>query len=83
MLYPGPPTDFVLDENLKCLMLDAGVKISVDGVVLATSDMARSLMLADEGLKAYELFKTVVRDGKAGQQLVPGCRDGTTCTRAP
>ena len=67
MLYPGPPTDFVLDENLKCLMLDAGVKISVNGVVLATSDMARSLMLADEGIKAYELFKTVVRDGIIGQ----------------
>ncbi|HEY9478075.1 MAG TPA: Xaa-Pro aminopeptidase [Microbacteriaceae bacterium] len=71
MLYPGPPTDFVLDENLKCLMLDAGVKISVDGVVLATSDMARSLMLTDEGIQAYALFKTVVRDGIVGQ-LVPG-----------
>lgn len=76
MLFPGPPTDFPLDEETRCIQLDAGVKITVDGVVVATSDMARSLLLTPEGKEAYDLLTQIMREDIVGQ-LRPGvvCSD--------
>lgn len=76
MLFPGPPVDFPIDESTRCIQLDAGVKVEIDGVVLATSDMARSLPRTAAAVEAYELFFDVVREGIIGQ-LRPGvvCED--------
>ncbi|RAL31594.1 aminopeptidase P family N-terminal domain-containing protein [Rhodococcus sp. AQ5-07] len=76
MLFPGPPVDYPISDETTCIQLDAGVAVSVDGVVVATSDMARSLPRTAAAMEAYEFFFTVVREGIIGQ-LRPGvvCED--------
>ncbi|GAC70604.1 aminopeptidase P family N-terminal domain-containing protein [Gordonia soli] len=76
MLFPGPPVDFPIDQTTTCIQLDAGVAVVIDGVVVATSDMARSLPRTESAKEAYEFFFTVVREGIIGQ-LRPGvvCED--------
>ena len=76
MLFPGPPTDYPLDEETRCIQLDAGVKVTVDGIVVATSDMARSLLLTPEGKEGYDLLTRIMREDIVGQ-LRPGvvCSD--------
>ena len=76
MLFPGPPTDFPINGDTTCIQLDAGVQVTIDGVVVATSDMARSLPRTPAAKEAYAFFFTVVREGIIGQ-LRPGvvCED--------
>src|SRR5690606_28216871 len=76
MLFPGPPVDFPINDDTKCIQLDAGVRITFDGITVATSDMARSLPRTDSAKEAYEFFFDVVREGIIGQ-LRPGvvCED--------
>ncbi|WP_432790386.1 M24 family metallopeptidase [Brevibacterium sp. K11IcPPYGO002] len=76
MLFPGPPVDFPINDDTKCIQLDAGVRITFDGITVATSDMARSLPRTDGAKEAYEFFFDVVREGIIGQ-LRPGvvCED--------
>lgn len=83
MLFPGPPTDFTIDASTTCVQLDAGVKVTIDGVTVATSDMARSMLRTDEGREAYELLTTAVREGVIGA-LGPGvvCEDVHAATLA-
>lgn len=71
MLFPGPPVDFPIDDDTNCIQLDAGVRIAIDGVTLATSDMARSLPRTPAAKEAYAFFFDVVREGIIGQ-LKPG-----------
>ncbi|GAA1256351.1 hypothetical protein GCM10009633_29970 [Janibacter melonis] len=61
-LYPGPPTDHLITSTTGSVKLDAGLKVTASGVVLATSDMARSLLTTDEGREGYEFFLKVVRE---------------------
>jgi len=76
MLFPGPPTEFPIDASTTCVQLDAGVKVTIDGVVVATSDMARSLLRTSEGREAYEILTRAVREAIIGK-LRPGvvCED--------
>ncbi|ALL74732.1 Xaa-Pro aminopeptidase [Pseudonocardia sp. EC080610-09] len=76
MLFPGPPVDFPIDSTTTCIQLDAGVRVVVDGVTVATSDMARSLPRTAAAKEAYAFFFDVVREGIIGQ-LRPGvvCED--------
>ena len=76
MLFPGPPVDFPINASTRCIQLDAGVAVKQDGVVLGTSDMARSLPRTEASVEAYEYFFDVVREGIIGQ-LRPGvvCAD--------
>lgn len=76
MLFPGPPVDFPIDASTRCIQLDAGVAVKKDGVVLGTSDMARSLPRTEAAIEAYDYFFDVVREGIIGQ-LRPGviCAD--------
>ena len=76
MLFPGPPVDFPINASTRCIQLDAGVAVKQDGVVLGTSDMARSLPRTEAAVEAYEYFFDVVREGIIGQ-LRPGvvCAD--------
>ena len=75
MLFPGPPVDFPINAETRCIQLDAGVAVKKDGVVLGTSDMARSLPRTAAGQEAYEYFFKVVREGIIGQ-----LRPGVICT---
>ncbi|MEU6267804.1 M24 family metallopeptidase [Saccharopolyspora shandongensis] len=76
MLFPGPPVDYPINDETTCIQLDAGVRIVVDGVTVATSDMARSLPRTAAAKEAYRFFFDVVREGIIGQ-LKPGvvCED--------
>ncbi|MEU1982339.1 aminopeptidase P family N-terminal domain-containing protein [Nocardia sp. NPDC019395] len=76
MLFPGPPVDYPINADTTCIQLDAGVRIVIDGVIVATSDMARSLPRTPGAKEAYAFFFDVVRDGIIGQ-LKPGviCED--------
>lgn len=76
MLFPGPPVDFPINDDTRCIQLDAGVRVTYDGVTLATSDMARSLPRTEGSKQAYQFFFDVVREGIIGQ-LRPGvvCED--------
>ncbi|GAA1132233.1 M24 family metallopeptidase [Citricoccus alkalitolerans] len=74
MLFPGPPVDFPINGDTKCVQLDAGVKVTVDGVVMGTSDMARSILRSDNGREAYDLLTQAVRDG-----IIAHLRPGVVC----
>ncbi|MEV0084515.1 Xaa-Pro aminopeptidase [Saccharopolyspora sp. NPDC050642] len=75
-IYPAIPTEHPLTADTKTLKFDAGLKITVDGVVLATSDIARSLVRSAEGQEAYRIFTDVIRNG-----VIPGIRPGTVCEK--
>jgi hypothetical protein len=70
-LYPAIPVNHVLTERTKSLKFDAGLKVSIDGVVLGTSDIARTLVTTPEGKEAYGIFTEIVRD-KVIRRLRPG-----------
>ena len=74
MLFPGPPTDFPITGDTTCVQLDAGVRIVIDGVTVATSDMARSVLRTPEGRQAYEILTRAVREG-----ILPQLRPGVVC----
>lgn len=74
MLFPGPPVDFPLNSETKCIQLDAGVKVTIDGVTVATSDMARSVLRSEEGKEAYEILTKAVREG-----IIATLRPGVIC----
>ncbi len=75
-IYPAIPTEHALTAATTTLKFDAGVKITVDGVVMATSDIARSLVRTPGGRQAYRIFTDVIRDG-----VIPNMRPGTVCEK--
>jgi len=82
-IYPALPTAHPLTAATKSLKLDSGLKIVVGGVVMATSDVARTLVRSDEGREAYALFTKIVREdvianlrpGMTGTEVHRGCMD--------
>lgn len=75
-IYPALPTEHPLTAATKSLKLDSGLKIVVGGVVMTTSDVARTLVRSDEGREAYATFTTIVRD-----DVIAGLRPGMDGTR--
>lgn len=73
-LYPGPPTDFRITTASGSVKLDAGLKVTHNGIVLATSDMARSLVTTKEAREGYELFLKVVR-----KDIIGALHEGKDC----
>ncbi|WP_395475256.1 Xaa-Pro aminopeptidase [Saccharopolyspora spinosa] len=74
--YPAIPTEHPLTEATTTLKFDAGLKIAVDGVVMATSDIARSLVRSPGGQAAYRIFTDVIRNG-----IIPNLRPGSVCEK--
>lgn len=70
-LFPTPPTTAVITAASGCVELDSGVKITVNGVVLGTSDMGRSLPLNDKVELGYRTLTQVIRE-----QIIPSIRPG-------
>lgn len=69
--FPGRPTDHLVTQASKTLKIDAGVKVVVDGVILGTSDLCRTLVHGEEVRRLYEEFTANVRDDLIGA-LRPG-----------
>ena len=57
-------------------MLDSGVKVGIDGVVLGTSDMGRTLVRGDRFSHAYDLVRSIVSD-----DLLPTIGPGVSMQR--
>lgn len=70
-LFPTTPTDAQITSESGCVELDSGVKVSIDGVVLGTSDMGRSLPISDGAKLAYDTLTRVIRE-----QIIPSIRPG-------
>lgn len=60
VIQPCLPAEYVLDPDDECMMLDAGVRVGFGGVVLGTSDMARSLVRGERYSDVYALVREVV-----------------------
>ncbi|WP_449276999.1 M24 family metallopeptidase [Leucobacter sp. GX24907] len=70
-LFPTTPTDAPITAESGCVELDTGVKVTIDGVVVATSDMGRSLPLTAGAAQAYGVLTRVIRE-----QIIPSIRPG-------
>lgn len=73
-LYPAIPVDFAINDGTKTVKFDAGLKVAVDGVVLGTSDMARTMVRTPEAKDAYDTFMRIVRE-----TVIPQLRPGVVC----
>jgi len=71
--YPSLPGIFRLSHKIKSLKLDAGILVQDRGVILACSDLARSLALDDKGVDLYALLERAMLEG-----AIPGGREGGT-----
>ena len=70
-LFPTTPTDAPITAASGCVELDAGVKVTIDGVVFATSDVGRSLPLTPGAAQAYDTLNRVIR-----HEIIPSIRPG-------
>ncbi len=60
-IYPARPVEYPLDKNIESLKIDAGVfAIDNQGLIRACSDIARTLVLTNEGEEIYSFMKKVV-----------------------
>lgn len=69
-LHPCLASDAVLDARSTSLKLDAGLAVTVDGVTLATSDVASTYLGNNEAQQAYQIFQGIVRDTIANEITV-------------
>lgn len=76
-LYPAIPVEFAINDATRTVKFDAGLKVCVDGVVLGTSDMARTLVRTPEAKEAYDIFMHIVQD-----EVIPSLRPGTVLESA-
>ncbi|WP_158678633.1 M24 family metallopeptidase [Streptomyces sulphureus] len=61
-LHPSLASSHALNADTTSLKLDAGLAVVVDGLTLATSDVARTYVGDDDAEAAYRLFQRVVRE---------------------
>lgn len=73
-VYPAIPVEFTLSRDSRTLKFDAGLKVAVDGVVLGTSDVARTLVTTPVAKEAYDTFLGIIRD-----EVIASLRPGTVC----
>lgn len=70
-IYPSIPTRFPLTQNTRTLKVDAGLRWSIGGVTMATSDVGRTLTRSADATAAYAAFTDIVRSDVIGR-LRPG-----------
>lgn len=70
-LFPTTHTNAPITQASGCVELDTGVKITIDGVVVATSDMGRSLPISAGAQQAYAALTRIIRE-----QIIPSIRPG-------
>jgi len=71
--YPSLPGFFRLSPRMNSLKLDAGILVKDDGLVLACSDLARSIVIDKKGMDLYLLLEKAMLEG-----AIPGGREGQT-----
>lgn len=71
--YPSLPGFFRLSPKMKTLKLDAGILLKDRGLILACSDLARSLAMDKKGKDLYALLEKAMLEG-----AIPGGRQGHT-----
>jgi len=71
--YPSLPGFFRLSARMNSLKLDAGILVKDDGLVLACSDLARSIVVDKKGTDLYLLLEKAMLEG-----AIPGGREGQT-----
>jgi Xaa-Pro aminopeptidase len=71
--YPSLPGFFRLSPKMKTLKLDAGILLKDRGLVLACSDLARSIVMDKRGKDLYALLEKAMLEG-----AIPGGRQGQT-----
>lgn len=71
--YPSLPGFYRLPGRMKSLKLDAGVLVEKDGLILACSDLARSLVVDRKGKALYALLEGTMLD-----EAIPAGREGRT-----
>lgn len=75
-LFPTTPTDAPITRASGCVELDSGVKITIDGVVVGTSDMGRSLPISAGAQQAYATLTRIIRE-----RIIPSIRPGVPMPR--
>lgn len=70
-IHPALDTDFAVDKATTTLKIDAGLKLKVDGLTLATSDIARTYCGNKNAARAYAVFMQIVNDTIANH-IKPG-----------
>lgn len=71
MLFPGPPVDHEINPETNCFQIDSGVKLTINGVILSTSDMARSALRNEAAQRGYDVLTNIIRD-----EMIPAIRPG-------
>ena len=71
--YPSLPGIFRLDGKMNSLKLDAGIVVKDRGLILACSDLARSITMDPRGEDLYRLLEKAMLEG-----AIPGGKDGRT-----
>ena len=71
--YPSLPGIFRLSEKMNSLKLDAGIVVKDRGLILACSDLARSITTNQKGEDLYRLMEKAMLEG-----AIPGGREGQT-----
>ena len=71
--YPSLPGFFRLSPGMNSLKLDAGILVKDDGLVLACSDLARSIVVDKKGMDLYLLLERAMLEG-----AIPGGKEGQT-----
>lgn len=71
--YPSLPGFFRLSTKMNSLKLDAGILVKDRGLVLACSDLARSITTNALGEKLYRLLEKAMLEG-----AIPGGKEGLT-----
>jgi Xaa-Pro aminopeptidase len=71
--YPSLPGIFRLSAKMKSLKLDAGIVVKDRGLILACSDLARSITTDKKGEDLYRLMEKAMLEG-----AIPGGRQGRT-----
>lgn len=71
--YPSLPGFFRLSPKMNSLKLDAGILIKDRGLILACSDLARSIVTDERGKDLYLLLEKSMLEG-----AIPGGKEGQT-----
>ena len=71
--YPSLPGNYRLSTQIRSLKLDAGILVKDQGLILACSDLARSLVMDPTGKDLYDLLEKAMLEA-----AIPGGKDGRT-----
>jgi hypothetical protein len=71
--YPSLPGNFRLSAKMNSLKLDAGILVKDQGLILACSDLARSIVMDPTGANLYALLERSMLEA-----AIPGGKEGCT-----